>query len=958
MPSLTIHLTRLASFIVTVLTIFSLDSSAANGQVWPMISLSPPITGFANPVHITHAGDGSGRLFVTEEHGRIRIVKNGAVLSTPFLDISSRLGRHVHGIAFPPNYASKQHFYVQYVDTACNITLSRFGLTANPNVADANSEQILLSFGHVAGNCQHSGSAPAFSPADGYLYVSVGNGSETWELGNTSQDPGTLLGKTLRIDVETGNPLTYTIPPTNPFVSTPGYRGEIWQLGWRNPWRISFDRQTADLYIGDVGESSYEEVNFQARGSAGGENYGWRIMEGSDCFQGGTCSTAGLTFPVLEYDHSQGCSITGGNVYRGVTYPGMQGIYFYGDYCNGRIWGLIQQGGVWQSALLIDTTLSLVTFGESENGELFVADHMGGTIYQIQGEPPVPTNLAITMSDSPDPIAQDDQLTYNIVVTNQGPSHASGVQVTDSLPAGVKFLSVTSSAGLCGGSSTVTCRISTLASGASVGITIVVTAKVRGTLSNTASVSGNEPDPDTANNSSTQGTDVLEAVQFSATSYTVAESGGTVTLTLTRTGSGAFSVNYTTGNNTATAGSDYTAVTGTLNFAASEGSKTFTIPITSDGLPEGNESLNVRLTSANGAGLGRNRRTVVIITDDDTSPTLALGFSAVNYNVNETVASVIITVSRTGDTSGTVSVDWSAASNTATVGTDFTAPGGTLVFAAGVTSRTFAISITNDTAAEGNESGHLVLSNPTGGAVLGQIRRSVLIILDNDVPSAGFRFQYHIFTVSESGARSITVVRTSSSAAQSVTVTTSNNGTAVAGTDYTAVTTILSFAVGETSKTVNIPILSDTLVEGNENLNLTLSNPTNGGTLGPARTAVLTINDNDSYGAFGFKYVVLKMAESGPTALITVTRAGGTYGVIGVTYSTSNNTATEGLDYLATSGTLSFAQGETSKTFTVPIINDTAPDGNESLNLTLTNPTNGATLGQSRRSVFIITDND
>ena len=959
MPPFRERVPGLASLIVTVFAGFSLAASA-NGQSWPTISMSPPITGFNEPVHITNAGDGSGRLFVSEEHGRILIVKNGVVSSTPFMDLSTRVGsHHVHGVAFPPNYASRKHFYVKYTDAACNIVLSRFGLTANPDVADLNSEQIVLSFTHLPGDCDHSGSAPAFSPVDGFLYTAVGNGTETASNPiDTSQDPGRFLGKTLRIDVETGNPATYTVPATNPFISTPGYLPEIWQLGWRNPWRMSFDRQTGDLFIGDVGESISEEINFQAAASTGGENFGWRIMEGAHCFDGGTCNTAGLTMPVVEYDHSQGCSVTGGSVYRGATYPGMQGIYFYGDYCSGRIWGLVQPGGVPETALLLDTALAIVSFGESEAGELFVADHtVGGAIYAIQGTPPVPTDLEIRMIDSPDPVMQNGQVTYDIEVTNLGPGPANGVKVTDSIPAGT-FISATSSGMTCVGMRTVSCTTPTIASGASVAITLVVKATTLGTLSNTATVEANEPDTDATNNSSTQTTDVLEFVKFGATSYSVAEGGTSVAVTVTRTGSRAISVGYATGNNTATAGSDYGAVSGRLDFAVGEVSKSFTIPVTNDLLAEGNESLNVTLSAPIGALLGTNRNAVVTITDDDVASKLEVAFSTTSYSKGEANASATITIVRTGDTSGTVGVDWSAVSNTATAGTDFTAPGGTLTFSAGVTSRTFTVAITNDTAAEGNVSALLLLSNPTGGATLSPTRRAApLTIVDNDVPASGFRFQSAATTTQETGSKAIVVARTSSSVAQSVTVSTSN-GTAVAGADYTAVTTTLSFAIGETSKTVNIPILTDTQVEGNETVNLTLSNPTNGGTLGAGRRALLIIVDNDNYGTLNFKTLTFTVAESGPTATITATRTGNTAHAVGVSYATSNNTATEGLDYVATSGTLSFAVGQTSRTFTIPIINDTAPDGNESLNLTLSNPTGGVVLGQGQRAILTITDND
>ena len=960
MPSFNEGVPRLTSLIVTVLASFSL-AARANGQSWPPVSLSPPITGFNYPVHITNAGDGSGRLFVSEEHGRILIVKNGVVSSTPFMDLSTRVGtHHVHGVAFPPDYANKMHFYVKYTDAACNIVLSRFGLTANPDVADLNSEQIVLSFTHLPGSCDHSGSAPAFSPVDGFLYTAVGNGTESASNPiDTSQDPGTFLGKTLRIDVETGNPATYTVPATNPFISTPGYLPEIWQLGWRNPWRNSFDAETGDLYTGDVGEGAYEEINVQAAASTGGENYGWRIMEGAHCFNGGTCNTAGLTMPVLEYDHSQGCSVTGGYVYRGATYPGMQGIYFYGDFCSGRIWGLVQPDGVPQSSLLLDTALAIVSFGESEAGELFVADHTGGgAIYGVRGTPPVPTDVEIRMIDSPDPVIQNGQVTYNIDVTNLGPGQATGVKVTDSVPAGATFVSATSSGMTCVGTKTVSCTTPTIASGASVAIIIKVKATTPGTLSNTAAVESNEPDTDATNNSSTQTTDVLGSVRFSATSYSVAEGGASVSVTVTRTGSRAISVGYATGNNTATAGSDYGAVSGRLDFAVGEVSKSFSIPITNDLLAEGNESLNVTLSDPVGAVLGTNRNAVVIITDDDVAPALAVAFSAVSYSVNEATASATITVVRTGDPSSTVGVDWSAVSNTATSGVDFTAPGGTLTFAAGVTSRTFTVAITNDTAAEGNETAILVLSNPTGGAALDLTRRAApLTIVDNDVSSSGFKFQNAINTVAETGSKAVAVVRTSSAVAQSVTVATSD-GTAVAGADYTAVTTTLTFAIGEKSKTVTIPILGDTQVEGNEVVNLTLSNPTNGGTLGAGRTSLLVITDNDAYGSLAFKTLTFTVGESGPTATITVTRTGNTAYAVGASYATSNNTATEGQDYVATSGTLSFAPGQATRTFTIPIINDTAQDGNESVNLTLSNPTGGVVLGQGKRAILTITDND
>jgi glucose/arabinose dehydrogenase len=396
------HQSPLIVIYALVLTsLFSCDAQPAVAQNWPTILLSSPVSGFSEPVHITHAGDGSGRLFIVERAGLIRIIKNGVVLSTPFLDLTSHLAcpgdsGGLHGMAFPPQYSSKGYFYVKYVDPFCTTTVSRFWITSNPDVADVNGEQIVLTVDQLGGNPGHAGGPLYFGPQDQYLYISTGDAGNggAGDIDN-AQNPGLLLGKVLRIDTETGNPATYTIPPSNPYVNTPGYQGEIWALGLRNPWRFSFDRQTADLYIADVGATDREEIDFQSAASPGGENYGWRIMEGSQCYNGAPCDTTGLTLPVSEYDHSQGdCSITGGMVYRGQNYPNMQGIYFYGDYCSGRIWGLRQQGNQWQSTLLLDTNFNVVSFGEDENGDLFVTDYVGGVIYKITD-----TSLTCSFSD-------------------------------------------------------------------------------------------------------------------------------------------------------------------------------------------------------------------------------------------------------------------------------------------------------------------------------------------------------------------------------------------------------------------------------------------------------------------------------------------------------------------------------------------------------------------------------
>jgi glucose/arabinose dehydrogenase len=366
---------------------------------------------------MTHAGDGTGRLFVVEQRGRIRIVEAGNVVQKPFLDITGQVRSQYTGgggeegllsVAFPPGFGNgKDYFYVYYTRADGDNQVSRFSISADPDIADAGSEEPILLLEHPTyGN--HNGGQLVFGP-DGYLYIGTGDGGGGGDPFENAQDQGSLLGKLLRIDVEfgfTGEPngnffqylpyasnsgsgqpeiLPYRVPPTNPFAGDPGYRGEIWALGLRNPWRFSFDRQTGDLYIGDVGQGTREEVDFQPASSDGGENYGWPIFEGDDCFQSGTCDDSGLTMPVSVYaTHVNGtCAVTGGYVYQGQAYDGLQGIYFFADYCNGTIRGLQQESGSWTDEPLFSTGFSISSFGEDESGEIYLADYSGGGLYQL-----------------------------------------------------------------------------------------------------------------------------------------------------------------------------------------------------------------------------------------------------------------------------------------------------------------------------------------------------------------------------------------------------------------------------------------------------------------------------------------------------------------------------------------------------------------------------------------------
>jgi len=348
------------------------------------ISTEPLISGISGPTDIENAGDGSGRLFLVQQNGVIRIFRNGALTPQPFLDIRAKTRvdaeRGLLGLAFPPGYAGKQRFYVDYTDVNGDTVIAQYRVTANRDVADASSEIVLLHITQPFAN--HNGGQVRFGP-DGYLYIAMGDGGSAGDPFNNGQRLDTLLGKLLRMDVES-EPEKVHIPPDNPFLQKPGARPEIWAYGLRNPWRFSFDSATGNLWIADVGQDSYEEIDFQAAGDPGGENYGWNLMEGAHCYRE-NCPADGLTLPVAEYTHDDGCAVIGGFVYRGRVSPGLRNLYLFGDLCSGTIWSVEHQGQQWATHVVLASGFSITTFGEDEAGEIYVANGSNGTIYHILG---------------------------------------------------------------------------------------------------------------------------------------------------------------------------------------------------------------------------------------------------------------------------------------------------------------------------------------------------------------------------------------------------------------------------------------------------------------------------------------------------------------------------------------------------------------------------------------------
>lgn len=360
-------------------------TSGTKSPGMPALALREVATGLDAPLYLADAGDAPGRLYVVGQGGRIVVLEDGVPRADPFLDISVRVSaggeRGLLSVAFAPDYADSGRLWVDYTDIDGDTVIERYTRSGDGRTADAGSATVVLQIDQPAAN--HNGGLLLFGP-DGMLWVGTGDGGGG--ASGNGQRTDTLLGKMLRLDVSGDG---YAVPSDNPFVGDPAYRGEIWSIGLRNPWRYSFDRETGDLWIADVGAATWEEVDLQPAGSVGGENYGWAVMEGPDCHID-PCDPGAFVLPVAAYRHGQGdCTIVGGYVYRGAAIPELRGTYLFGDYCSGRVWGLdaaAAAAGAVQAVQLLQTELTISSFGEDRDGEPYVTDLSGG-VYQVVRAP-------------------------------------------------------------------------------------------------------------------------------------------------------------------------------------------------------------------------------------------------------------------------------------------------------------------------------------------------------------------------------------------------------------------------------------------------------------------------------------------------------------------------------------------------------------------------------------------
>jgi glucose/arabinose dehydrogenase len=348
--------------------------------------------GLSSPLQITHAADGSKRLFVAEQDGLIRVIRKGVLRRTPFLDITGLTEasgeQGLLGLAFHPNYSATGRFFVNYTDLNGDTVVAEYRTARqNPGRADPQSARVLLTIDQPYSN--HNGGDIKFGP-DGYLYIATGDGGSGGDPMDNGQSLSTLLGKLLRIDVDSSRgDRPYGIPSDNPFIDRQGARPEIYDYGLRNPWRFGFDRATGDLWIADVGQDRYEEINVARSGHTAGLNFGWNTMEAHACYEPSNgCARKGLELPVAAYPHSQGCSVSGGHVYRGTSQPALSGGYFYGDYCSGIVWALdATEPNKDGPSVVLRTGHNISTFGENEAGELFMADLSSGEIFKLVAKP-------------------------------------------------------------------------------------------------------------------------------------------------------------------------------------------------------------------------------------------------------------------------------------------------------------------------------------------------------------------------------------------------------------------------------------------------------------------------------------------------------------------------------------------------------------------------------------------
>lgn len=993
-----------------------------------------------------------GRVFVCQQTGELRVIKNNVVLATPFttLTVNSTGERGLLGVAFDPNYATNRFVYVYYTATTPTIhnRVSRFTADAsNEDVAVPGSEVVLLDL-ETLGATNHNGGAIHFGP-DGKLYIAVGENA----VSSNAQSLSNRLGKMLRINSDG------TIPNDNP-TSFPNISGSpsgvnraIWAVGLRNPFTFTFQPGTNRMFINDVGQNTWEEIDLGVAGS----NYGWPTCEG-------TCGTSGMTSPIYQYSSASGpeCAITGGAFYNPTTatFPAQYvGKYFFSDYCGGWMKTIDPSNPPATGAApnFITGISSPVDIQVANDGSLYYLARGSNSVFRVQyfggptiaindvtvGEGDGTNNANFTVTLSPaatstvtvqystsdgTALAGIDYVTANGTLTfapgetsktvpvlirhdttfesnetfNVNLSNATNATIADAQGVGtivdndsqptVSINDVVVTEGNTGtttatftlslsntSSQNVTVNYATAGNTATSGVDFVAasgtatilagspTTFVQVTVNSdlisepTETFFVNLTNPTNATIADSQGIGTINdndpepAISINDVTVTEGNSGTTnaaFTVSLSNPSSQTVTVNYATANNTATAGSDYVATSGTLTFSPLEVTKTVNVTVNGDTTNEPNETFNVNLSLPANATLGDSQG-VGTITNDDAQPTISINDVSLAEG-NSGTANASFTVSLSNASSQTITVNYATADGSATAGSDYAAASGTLTFNPGQLTQTVSVTVNGDTVFEGNETFNVNLSSASNATIADS---QGVGTINNDDSQPSISIADVTVTEGNSGTTNANfTVSLSNASSQTVTVNYATaNGSASAGSDFGAASGTLTFNPGQLTQTITVAVSGDTMFEPNENFNVNLSTPTNA-TISDG-IGIGTITNDDTQPTISIGDVSVNEGNSGTSiASFTVSLSNTSSQTITVDYATSNGTATAGTEYVATNGTLTFNPGEISKAINVTINGDTFNEASVTFNVNLTSPTN-ATIADAL-GVGTITDDD
>ncbi len=971
-----------------VLTVFCFRAGATEQPDWPWLNSIPIAQGLRGLSHITHAGDGSERLFAVQLAGQIRVINRaGQLLSQPFLDISKRIRpleeseAGLWSVAFPPDFSRSRRYYVAYARVSDGaFTVSRFSVSSSSsNLTDHASEQIILTVPHPAG--YHYGGQLAFGP-DGFLYISCGDGLQSIE----AQQLDSLYGKLLRIDPEGAipGPSAYRIPPTNPFVSNPNARPEIWALGLRNPWRFSFDRATGDLYIGDVGERTREEVNLQPASSAGGANYGWPYWEGT--FNPGFATLSPdvgpFVSPAFEYSRDEGSSVTGGFVYRGPSQPRLDGLYVYADFASGFVWGARRFGTSWHRESIAARNSLITTLGEDESGRLLMAT-LNGQVYRLEDSSVTPPpRFEPRGYESADGDVDGSVFTDRIRIVARSPG--SVLRYTFELRTPTESDTLVPPDGIV----VVTngTRLSARAWQAGREPSEVQTSFFQlqtadpkfnpppGAITNGTTVSISCDTPGAVIHFTVDDTEpnaespiYLEPIRFSLEDL---QRGAQVRAVAIRSGffSGRFGGRFFLAQASAPY---FTPLPGPIE----DGTIVSILCDTPDAIIhfETNGTLATAESPVYTDSFvidGGTQITAVATRNDLRISNLAaanytrawetnfgfLGFSQFLYAAGESNRSAVITVIRTGPTNLSAWVELTTSGLGASPGVDYTPTNGILHFPPGSTAQTFTINVIQDTLAEFTESLSIVLRNPTN-AFAAQLNFANLHIADDDAAGT-IEFSASKYNVVESQPAARVIIRRTGGFAGNVEARLHTAPlSATMGEDFIGTDTNFFFEAGETQKTIEIPLRDDFVDELDESFAIYLVALNGGATVGARNSATVILRDNDPTSLIQFARKSVHVSETNGTVAYLITRVGDVSRQATVAVWPYGITATSNADFSAEASTLIFAPGERARDYVITLANDELAEEPETIELLLANPT-GALLGATRSATLVIDDDE